>query len=549
MTTSTADAPWWTDRVGYQIYPRSFADSDGDGIGDIPGIIDKLDHLADLGIGVLWLSPVYTSPMADNGYDIADYYGIEPTFGTMEDFDRLLAEAKARDIGIVMDLVVNHTSDQHNWFLNAAKSTDAPLREFYIWRDPAPGGGPPDDRQAFFGGPAWSLSPETGQYYFHLFSPGQPDLNWRNPEMRAEVYRMMRWWVDKGIAGFRMDVIDLIGKDLTTGEIEEGPYLHEYIQEMRREALAGEHLLTIGESWNVTTDTALLYTGRDRGELDMVFQFEHIVQGWDAVHGKWAPKPFHLPEFKSVFARWQETLAEDGWNALFLNNHDLPRAVSRYGDDDEHRVNSAKAIATALHFMKGMPFVYQGEEIGMTNAAFTHIDQFRDLETLNLFHEWTGQGMTDADFIRGANANARDNARTPMQWTSGPRAGFTSGTPWIEVHPNHRHLNVAQERETEDGVLAHYKRLIAARRAHPVIVHGRYDAQLADHEKLWAYTRSLNGTTLAVIVNMSGASVEADLPPALRVTGQDLIATHGPRGALSDRIRMAPWESVAVLAA
>ncbi|MGR3757510.1 MAG: glycoside hydrolase family 13 protein [Tranquillimonas sp.] len=538
---------WWHDKVAYQIYPRSFCDSDGDGIGDLQGIRSKLDHLQDLGIGFIWLSPVYRSPMVDNGYDISDYREIAPEFGTMEDFDALLADARARGIGMVMDLVVNHTSDRHPWFLAARADRAAPERDFYIWRDPAPDGGPPDDRHAYFGGPAWTLAPETGQYYFNLFSPQQPDLNWKNPALRHEVYDMMRWWLDKGIAGFRMDVIDLIGKDVETGQIEQGPHLHTWLQEMHREVLAGRDIVTIGESWNVTTGTALLFCGRERRELDMVFQFEHIVQGWDPVLGKWKPRPFDLVGFKQVFTRWQEALAEDGWNSLFLSNHDLPRQVSRYGDDGAYRAASAKMLATVMHLMKGTPFIYQGEEIGMTNASFTRIDQFRDLETLNLYAEQTAAGIAAEEFIAGANANGRDNSRTPVQWTDGPQAGFTSGTPWIEVNPNHAEVNVAAERRDPDGVLAHYRRLVRLRKDYPVIVHGRFRPWLEDHEKVFAYTREGEGQRLSVIGNFTAEPVELEVPPDLRAQGPVLVATARPRDGIGARITLEPYESLAVL--
>nr|WP_093418699.1 alpha-glucosidase [Tranquillimonas alkanivorans] len=540
---------WWTDKVGYQIYPRSFCDSNGDGIGDIPGIISKLDHLEDLGIGFIWLSPVYRSPMVDNGYDISDYRDIAPEFGTLDDFDRLLAEAEERDIGIVMDLVVNHSSDRHAWFEAAKQSRHAPEHDFYIWADPAEDGGPPDHRHAYFGGPAWTLVPECGRYYFHLFSPAQPDLNWANPKLRQEIYDMMRWWFDRGIKGFRMDVIDLIGKDLATGEIEEGPHLHTYLQEMHREVLAGRDIVTIGESWNVTTETALNYSGRDRNELDMVFQFEHIVQGWDDTLGKWRPKPFDLPGFKSVFARWQEALANDGWNSIFLSNHDLPRQVSRYGDDGKYRVQSAKMLATVMHLMKGTPFVYQGEEIGMTNAKFTRIDQFRDLETLNFYAEQTAAGMSSEEFIAGANANGRDNGRTPMQWTPGPQAGFTTGEPWIEVNPNHEEINVETDRARRDSVLNHYRQLIQLRKDHTVIVHGRYVPHLSDDPRVFAYTREAEGKKLAVLANFTGDEVEVDVPDGLAVSGEGLIGTGYRRDSIEGRVTLSPYESVAVISA
>ncbi len=543
----TPPEKWWHSATGYQIYPRSFCDSNGDGVGDIPGIVSKLDHLADLGIGFVWLSPVYRSPMADNGYDISDYRDIAPEFGTLADFDRLVSEARARGIGIVMDLVVNHSSDQHPWFLAARRDAARPEHSYYIWRDARPDGSPPDDRQAIFGGPAWTWVPEVGKYYLHLFSPAQPDLNWANPALRAEIHAMMNWWFDRGIAGFRMDVIDLIGKDVDAGRHEMGPHLHPYLQEMHRETLAGRDVLTVGESWNVTIDTALDFCGRERGELDMVFQFAHVVEGWDPVHGKFRPRPFDLPAFKRVLFAWQQALAEDGWNSLFLSNHDLPRQVSKYGDDGQYRVRSAKALATAMHLMKGTPFVYQGEEIGMTNTAFERIDQFRDIETLQLYDEQMAQGVSPEAFIAGANANGRDNARTPMQWTDGPQAGFTDGTPWIEVNPNHAQINVAADRADPKGVFAHYQALIRLRRELPIIRHGGLRPIAGDHPQVMAYERELDGQRLLVVVNFSGEPADFDLPEADACAGRCLITNFGDRTEARGRLALEPWEAFAIL--
>ncbi len=543
-----AETAWWVDRTVYQIYPRSFQDSNGDGVGDIPGIIARLDHLQWLGIGLIWLSPVFRSPMEDNGYDISDYRDIAPEFGTLADMDRLIAEADARGIGIVMDLVVNHTSAQHPWFLEARRSREAATRDFYIWRDPAPNGGPPDGRRSVFGGPAWEFSSATGQYFFHVFAPGQPDLNWTNPAMRAEIHAMMRWWLDRGIRGFRMDVIDLIGKDVDAGILEAGPTLHPHLQEMHREVLAGRKTVTVGETWSVTPETALLYCGRDRGELSMVFQFQHITHGWHPEHGKWVAEPFDVRAFKRIWNRWQAALAEDGWNALYLSNHDLARQVSRFGDAGRYRVTSAKALATVMHLMRGTPFVYQGEEIGMTNAGFERLEQFRDLETLNLHAERRAAGVSTEEFLRGANANGRDNARTPMQWDASPQAGFTTGEPWIRVNRNFREINVAAAREDDTSVLHHYRRLVALRREHPVIVRGRYVPYLEDHATIFAFERVLDGTRLAVVANLGGAPAEAEAP-ALAGEGRCLLASHEPRGRLEPRLRLAPWESFALLGA
>ncbi|WP_103174334.1 alpha-glucosidase [Paracoccus sp. SY] len=544
----TRRTEWWMNRTAYQIYPRSFADANGDGVGDIPGIIDRLHHLADLGIGLIWLSPVYRSPMADNGYDISDYQDIAPEYGTLADFDRLVAEADRRDIGIIMDLVVNHSSDRHPWFQEAKQDRASPFHDFYYWRDPAPDGGPPDDRKAYFGGPVWTFYPEVGRYVFNLFSPQQPDLNWQNPALRQAVYDMMRWWLDRGVRGFRMDVIDLIGKDIDRDLITEGPYLHDFLQEMHREVLAGRDVVTVGESWNVTKETALLYCGRDRGELDMVFQFQHIVAGWDRVHGKWRPHPLDLVAFKKVWTDWQEALEVDGWNSLFLNNHDLPRSVSRYGDAGQWRERSAKALATAIHLMRGTPFVFQGEEIGMTNAGFTEITHYRDIELINMHREMLMQGLPEHQFLEGAGITARDNARTPMQWDTGPGAGFTTGEPWIAVNPNSAEINVAAQRDDPNSVLAHYRHLVALRKQHEVIVQGRFVSWLEDHPQIWAYTREWDNQRLSVLCNISSEPARTEVPPGLASNGTCLICTAHPRHSVpTGPITLEPWEALVVL--
>ena len=537
---------WWKTATGYQIYPRSFCDSNGDGIGDIAGIVSKLDHLRDLGIGFIWLSPVYRSPMADNGYDIADYRDIAPEFGTLDDFDRLVGEARARGIGIVMDLVVNHTSSEHDWFRRACASRGAAEHDYYIWRAPGPDGGPPSALRAVFGGPAWHWVEEVGQYYLGYFSARQPDLNWRNPALRAEIHAIMNWWLDRGIAGFRMDVISLIGKDVDAGLFEEGPHLHGFLQEMNRKTLAGRDVLTVGESWSVSPQTAPLYCGRDRGELDMVFQFNHVTQGWDEEFGKFKPKPFDLPRFKRVLIDWQEALAEDGWNALFLSNHDLPRQVSVYADDGVWRVRSAKMLAIAMHLMKGTPFIYQGEEIGMTNVAFERLDQFRDVETLGHYEELTARGMSMDAFLAGANAGGRDNARVPMQWTDGPAAGFTTGTPWIEVNPNHETVNVAADRADPEGVFATYRKLIALRRELPVIVQGRFVPFVREHPHVFAYVRATDDDRIVVITNFSAGTVTFDAPDALVGEGACLVWNVVPRQAIGPVVKLAPYEAFAL---
>ncbi len=540
-------AAWWQKSTVYQIYPRSFADSNGDGIGDIAGIISRLDYLRDLGIEVIWLSPIFASPMDDNGYDISDYQDIAPEFGTLADFDHLVAQAKARGIGILLDLVVNHTSDEHSWFREAKASRASRFRDFYIWRDPAQHGGPPTDLKSVFGGPAWTFDAATGQYYLHQFSRRQPDLNWENPALRSEVHRMMNWWQARGIAGFRMDVIDLIGKDVDRGITADGPHLHDYLQEMRRETFGGKDLLTVGETWSATPESALLYSGRDRGELSMVFQFEHVTQQWHEVWGKWQPKPFDLVAFKRVIDRWQLGLADDGWNSLFWGNHDLPRAVSKYGDDADHHVASAKMLATVLHFLKGTPYVYQGEEIGMTNVPFHSIEQYRDIETLNMYAEHVAAGLSPAEFIAGANANGRDNARTPMQWSNAPHGGFTTGTPWIEANPNHDRINVATQEGDGQSILAHYRRLIALRKKLPVMQVGRYEPCLSDHPAVMAYTRRLGGQRILVMANFTAAPQTVALPADLTGVGEVLIGNFPRQGKLDRTLDLAPFEGFAML--
>ena len=538
--------PWWKTATGYQIWPRSFQDSNGDGIGDIPGILSRLDHLSDLGVGFVWLSPVYASPMIDMGYDIADYRDIAPEFGTLDDMDRLIAEAGARGIRIVMDLVVNHCSDRHPWFRAALADPDAPESDYFIWRDPVDGG-PPSEAQSYFGGSMWEWVPERGQYYLHQFAKEQPDLNWQNPALRAEIWEMMNWWFDRGIGGFRMDVIDLIGKDVDAGVFANGPDLFPFLAEMQREALAGRDVLTVGETWSVTPETALDYCGAERGALDMVFQFAHVVAGWDPVIGKWKPLPRDLTRLKRALFDWQRATAEDGWTALFLSNHDLPRQVSKYGDDGPYRAQSAKALATVLHLLRGTPFVYQGEEIGMTNMTFTTRAQFRDVEAIGLYPAAAARGVSEAAFIAGVNANGRDNARTPVQWTDGPGAGFSDGVPWIDVNPNADEVNVAADRADPDGVFAHYRDLIALRRTLPIVTDGRTVPALEDHPRLFAYARELSGERLSVIANLSGEAVTVEVPEALEVTGSCLSTNRAPVDRLSGTITLGPWEATSVI--
>ncbi len=545
---SPIERQWWHGSTVYQIYPRSFADSDGDGVGDIPGITSKLDYLQSLGIDVLWLSPVFKSPMDDNGYDISDYQDVAPEFGTLADFDHLVAEARKRGIGLVMDLVVNHTSDEHRWFVESRKGPGNPFRDFYIWRKPGPDGGPPNKLMSSFGGPAWTLDADTGEYYLHLFSRRQPDLNWENPKVREEIYKMMNWWLERGIAGFRMDVIDHIGKQVDQEIIFDGPHLHDYLQEMNRETFGSRNVLTVGECWSATPGSALLYSGRDRHELSMVFQFEHVTQQWDEILGKWRSRPFDLVKLKSVLSKWQYALSDDGWNALFWGNHDLPRAISKYGDAKGHPVESGKMLATVLHLLKGTPFVYQGEEIGMTNMPFTQIEQYRDIETLNMHRLHLEAGLSPEAFIQGANENGRDNARTPMQWSDAAYGGFSTGTPWIEVNPNYTTVNAASAMTDEMSVWNHYRKLIALRKSHPVIVYGAYQSWLDQHPDVMVYSRILDKDRVVVIASFSQKPVSLTIPDELQVSGRCLISNYDPVEALNGVVELRPYEAFAVLA-
>lgn len=493
---------WWQEVVVYQIYPRSFKDSNGDGIGDLPGIIEKLDYLEKLGIGAIWLSPVYQSPNDDNGYDISDYEAIMTEFGTMEDMDRLIAEAKKRNIRIIMDLVVNHTSDEHAWFVEARKSKDNPYRDYYVWADPSKDGGVPNGLRSAFSGSAWQLDEATGQYYLHLFSKKQPDLNWQNEKVRQAVYQMMNFWIDKGIGGFRMDVIDLIGKVPEKEITGNGPRLHEFLQEMNQATFGKHDLLTVGETWGATPEIAKLYSNPERHELSMVFQFEHI--GLDQQEGgeKWDLAPVDLGKLKQIFAKWQTELDNQGWNSLFWNNHDLPRMISRWGNDGQYRVESAKMLAILLHMQKGTPYIYQGEEIGMTNTAITDISQAKDIETINMYHERLANGYAKEDIIHSINVKGRDNARRPVQWNNHAFAGFSTVEPWIAVNDNYEKVNVEQALADPDSIFYTYQKLIALRKANPIMIWG--DFELVDtQEEVFAYLRKYQGETWLVVTNFS----------------------------------------------
>lgn len=536
--------PWWKTSVVYQIYPRSFMDSNGDGMGDLNGIISKLDYLALLGIDVIWLSPVFKSPMDDNGYDISDYDDIAPEFGTLADMDRLIAEAGVRDIKIIMDLVVNHSSDEHPWFESARQSKDSPYRDYYIWREAQPDGSLPSDIRSYFGGPAWTFNPATNDYYFHQFSTKQPDLNWDNPAVPDAVYAMMNRWLDRGIAGFRMDVIDLIGKDVDNKVLANGPTLHRHLQAMHQATLKGRDALTVGETWSVTPETARLYSAPEREELSMVFQFEHITLTFDPVHGKWKPRDVDLVALKQVFASWQTELAGNGWNSLFWNNHDLPRAVSKYGDDGAYREESAKALATVLHGMQGTPYVYQGEEIGMTNVAFESIDDYQDIETRNLYSERLEQGDSPAALMAAIHRNSRDNARTPMHWNGTENAGFTTAKPWLKVNPNYTTINVEQSLADQNSIFHHYQRLIQLRKTNTTLVDGQFELLFADHPQVFAYLRKTGAETLLVVGNLSTEQVTLQLPDNVPTkSARVLISSGTPIDEISQPLQLAPYDA------
>lgn len=505
---------WWKSAVIYQIYPRSFSDSNQDGIGDLQGIISKLDYLENLGIDAVWLSPVCRSPQDDNGYDISDYQDIDPVFGTLEDMEELIQEAEKHNIRIIMDLVLNHSSDEHFWFQEAKKSRENPYHDYYVWRD-GEEGVPPNDMRAAFGGSAWEWVPEVRQYYFHQFSVKQPDLNWENPKVRQEIYHMINWWIQKGVGGFRLDVIDQIAKEPDKKITNNGPRLHEYLRELSRETFQKADLVTVGEAWGATTELARLYSNPDNSELSMVFQFEHICLDQTEGKEKWDLEPLPFLKLKEVFARWQKELYGKGWNSLFWNNHDLPRIVSRWGDDGKYRIESAKMLAVLLHGMQGTPYIYQGEELGMTNAAYD-IDEYQDIETLNLYKERLEKGYKKEDVMDSIHAKSRDNARTPMQWNDEENAGFTKGKPWIKVNPNYKEINAMQQVEDEDSIFNCYKELIRLRRNYPVFVEGDFRMMFAEDENIFAYTREDKDTQLLVVCNFYGETVNCPLEDSVK---------------------------------
>jgi oligo-1,6-glucosidase len=548
--------PWWKSAVVYQIYPRSFADANGDGIGDLAGIESKLDYLVELGVDVIWLSPVYRSPWDDGGYDISDYQDVDPTFGTLADFDRLLASVHERGLKLVMDLVVNHTSDEHPWFVESRSSRDNPRRDWYWWRpprfgmDPGTPGAEPTNWVSFFSGPTWELDERTGEYYLHLFSRKQPDLNWENPEVRQAVYAMMRWWLDRGVDGFRMDVLNMISKDAALpdgpalGTVPygdgsayyiDGPRIHEFLNEMHRAVLTDADLLSVGEMPGVTVDEARLFTDPARAEVDMVFQFEHV--GLDQTASKWDMHPLDLRDLKTSFGRWQAGLADVGWNSLYWDNHDQPRIVSRWGDGSP---TSAKTLGTLLHLHRGTPYVYQGEELGMTNYPWSGVAEFRDIESVNHYADAVARGADPELVLAGLREASRDNARTPMQWDASANAGFSTGTPWLPVNPNHTEINAAAQRKDPDSVLAHYKRLIALRHEEPAVALGDFTMLLPEDRQVYAFTRRLESTELLVLCNVSGSQAAVELPePAPWASAELLLGTHGTPGTGTLR----PWES------
>lgn len=550
---------WWKEAVVYQIYPRSFQDSNGDGIGDLKGITGRLDYLKELGIDVIWLSPVYQSPNDDNGYDISNYQDIMAEFGTMEDFDEMLAAAHERGIKIVMDLVVNHTSDEHAWFAESRKSQDNPYRDYYFWREPKEDGSAPNNWGSCFGGPAWELDKETGMYYLHLFSKKQPDLNWDNKEVRDAVFDMMTWWCDKGIDGFRMDVISMISKtkEMPDGEVGDklygdydpycvnGPHVHKYLKEMNQKVLSKYDLMTVGETAGVTIEEAKKYAGEDADELNMVFQFEHV--SYNGPYGKWTDEKMPLPQLKETMSRWQTELYGKAWNSLFWDNHDQPRAVSRFGDDrEEYREVCAKMLATCLHMMQGTPYVYQGEELGMTNCPFTELSQLRDIESINGFNEWTQSGkVTEEQFWKYIRFVGRDNARTPMQWDDSENAGFTTGTPWILVNPNYTTINAKAELADENSVFHYYKKLIKLRKEHDIIPYGQYQLLLPEDEELYVYTREYEGRKLLVVCSFTEKERSFNVPEEF-ADGTCLISNY-EYGNSKGAVTLRPYEAFVLM--
>ena len=527
---------WWKSAVAYQIYPKSFQDTTGSGVGDLQGIIKRLDYLQTLGIDVIWLSPVCASPQVDNGYDISDYRAIDSMFGDLDDMRQLIQEGKKRGIGIMMDLVLNHSSDQHRWFLQAKTSRDNPYHDYYVWRDGTPDKFP-NDMQAVFGGPAWEWVPEVGQYYFHQFAPQQPDLNWENPALRREIYDMILWWMEQGVEGFRLDVIDQIAKEPDNKITNNGPRLHEFLRELSAETFQKGCLVTVGEAWGADIPRAKLYSAPDGSELSMVFQFEQMVLDQQPGKDKWDLAPLPFVKMKQSYACWQQGLHGCGWNSLFLDNHDLPRIVSRWGDDGEYRVQSAKLLATMLHGMQGTPYIYQGEELGMTNVRLP-LEQYQDVEIHNMYKKRLAEGYPEEEILRSIYAKGRDNARTPMQWNGQENAGFTTGIPWLPVNPNYTSINAEAALADPDSVFWYYKKLIALRKEYPVFVEGDFTLLEEEHPQLFVYRRSTKNEQILVVCNFSGTDVSWSLPGEW-TTAEMLISNY------PDQVQktLRPWEA------
>lgn len=551
---------WWKEAVVYEIYPVSFKDSNGDGKGDLHGIISKLDYLKDLGVNVIWICPIYESPGMDNGYDISNYYAINPSFGTMEDFDELLKEAHARDLKIMMDLVLNHTSDKHPWFMESRSSADNPKRNYYIWRKGV-NGLFPNNWESYFSGSVWEFDEKTGEYYMHLYSKHQPDLNWTNEEMVKELYDMIRWWLEKGVDGFRFDAIAHIVKAKGLPNADNPQHLpvvrayqlfsnlenvHDLLRRLNEEVLMDYDIMTVGETSGLGPEQALQYVGDQRHELDMVFQFEHMTL--DSVStgtGRWEARSWTLLELKKIMSRWQTTLHNQGWNANYLGNHDQPRPVSRFGDDRQFRVESAKMLATFMLTLQGTPYIYQGEEIGMTNAAFENIGDYRDVETLNYYEQSQLQGKPNDQIMAAIQAKSRDNARTPMQWNAGHQAGFTTGIPWIKVNPNYTEVNVDAAMKDPKSIYHYYRKLIALRKQHKALVYGEYKLLLPLDPDLYVYIRTLKQETILVILNFFDEMPRMEWPKHLRdLTRELLISNYEPvPDELPDQIDLRPYEA------
>lgn len=549
---------WWKEAVVYQIYPRSFKDSNGDGIGDLPGIIQKLDYLKNLGVSVVWLCPVYKSPNDDNGYDISNYQDIMDDFGNIKDMEDLLTETHRRDMKLIMDLVVNHTSDEHPWFIESRSSLDNPYRDFYIWKK-GKNGLPPNNWGSVFGGSAWEYNESTQDCYLHLFSKKQPDLNWENPRVREEIYMMMKWWLDKGINGFRMDTVNMFSKvpGLPNGKIMKGykygdgsphflngPRIHEYLQEMNKKVLSKYDIMTVGETPGTASQIAAKYVDQDRHELNMVFHFELMEIDHDPIN-KWKPKKWKLTELKKIFTKWHKSLKEKGWNSLFMNNHDQPRMISRFGDNKKYRVELAKTLATLLHTLPGTLYVYQGEEIGMTNVAFDNIEDYRDIETLNFYHEMTKKGLPKEKIMEAIHRISRDNARTPMQWDDSPYAGFTTGTPWIKINQNYPDINVAHDLKDSNSIFHYYQKIIRLRKENLIMIYGDYQLILEDDEHIYSYLRTLNKDRLLIILNFFSNQTIFNLPANIDYRDKKLLISNYDIEESEDikRIYLRPYEA------